>query len=263
MCSGYLLKFSRIMILTVDIGNTNISLGYFQGHKLLSHRYINGKSLVQRNDSFLHDICLGKDVQAIVIASVNPENEEAFCEYIEKRYAKKVLKVGREIHLKMPVLVEKPDKVGVDRLLNALAAYHLTGTATIVVDFGTALTFDIVSQGGDFLGGLILPGIQTSACALKNRTALLPKVEIRKPGKIIGTDTESAISSGIYNGTLGAVLYILKELRKEVCDVQCIIATGGDLEIFVADLPQINKVAPYLTLEGIKIAYEESGWSQF
>lgn len=257
MCHGYLFGHTRIMILTVDIGNTNISLGYFKGRKILSHRYINGESLVRQSDRFFSNICTVKDVQAIVIASVNPENEAAFCKYLKKQYTKKVLKIGREIDLKMPILVEKPEKVGVDRLLNALAAYHLTKSTTIVVDFGTALTVDIVSKDGEFLGGLILPGIETSAYALKNRTAFLPKVEIRKPEKIIGKSTESAISSGIYHGTVGAVLYILEELQREVCDVQCIIATGGDVDTFIADLPQINKVAPHLTLEGIKIAYEE------
>ncbi|MDR4503951.1 MAG: type III pantothenate kinase [Candidatus Scalindua sp.] len=258
MCSGYLFEFPRIMILTVDIGNTNISLGYFQGHNLVSHSSINGKSLVQQSGSFLLDTGTVKDIRDIIIASVNPENEEAFCKYLEKQYTRKVLKIGREIQLKIPVLVEKPEKVGVDRLLNALAAYHLTRAAAIVVDFGTALTVDIVSKGGEFLGGLILPGIETSAYALKSQTAFLPKVEIRKPEKIIGKNTESAISSGIYNGTVGAVSYILEELLKEVCDVQCIIATGGDAATLIADLPQINKLAPHLTLEGIKIAFDEA-----
>ncbi len=246
------------MILTVDIGNTNISLGCFQGDKLVSHGYINGKGLAKLNDSILLDAYPVQDFQAIIIASVNPENEAAFRRYLENRYTNKLLKIGREIDLKMPLLVEKPEKVGVDRLLNAVAAYHLTKTATIVVDFGTALTVDIVSKGGEFLGGLILPGIETSAYALKSRTALLPQVKIRKPNKIIGKDTDSAIISGIYHGTVGAVLYIVEKLRKEVSDVECIVVTGGDAETFVADLPQMSKVSPHLTLEGIKITFDES-----
>jgi type III pantothenate kinase len=246
------------MILAVDIGNTNVSLGCFDGQKLLSHRYISGKSLAQQNDNPLLDVFALKEIQAIVIASVNLEHEAVFCKYLEKRYTKKVLKIGREIELKMPILVEQPERVGVDRLLNALAAYHLTRAATIVVDFGTALTVDVVSTDGEFIGGLILPGIESSAYALKYRTALLPKVEVRKPNKIIGKNTDSAITSGIYNGTVGAVLYILEELGKEVCDLQCVMATGGDVKTFIADLPQINRVIPHLTLEGINIAFQES-----
>ncbi|NOG84013.1 MAG: type III pantothenate kinase [Planctomycetes bacterium] len=233
-------------------------MGCFEGKKLLSHSCINGKSLVQKNENPLLETFTVKEIQAIVISSVNPEYEVAFCKYLKKRYTQKVLKIGREIELKLPILVEKPERVGTDRLLNAFAAYRLTQTATIVVDFGTALTIDIVSKDGEFLGGVILPGIETSAYALKNRTAFLPKVEIRKPSKMIGKNTDSAISSGIYNGTVGAVLYILEELQKEVCDVQCIMATGGDANTFIADLPQINRVVPHLTLEGIRIAFEEN-----
>ncbi|MCP5002613.1 MAG: type III pantothenate kinase [Planctomycetes bacterium] len=258
MYSVCLLEFFRIMILTVNIGNTNISLGRFQGDKLISHNYINKGSLTRQDVNIPLSIGNIKDIQAIVIASVNPVSEAAFCKYLEKQYTKKIFKIGREIPLKMPILVERPEKVGVDRLLNALAAYDLTRTATIVVDFGTALTIDIVSKCGEFIGGLIMPGIETSAYALKYRTAFLPKVEIRKPDKMIGKDTESAIASGIYYGTVGAVLYILEGIRKEVYDAECTIATGGDAEKFAADLPQINEVVPLLTLEGIKIAFEDS-----
>ncbi|MDR4497236.1 MAG: type III pantothenate kinase [Candidatus Scalindua sp.] len=246
------------MILAVDIGNTNINMGSFRENKLVSHSCINGESLMQQRTLFSLDSSLLNEIQYIVIASVNPGIESAFYKYLDNEYTKKVLKIMRDIQLSMPVLVDKPEKVGVDRLVNALAAFKRTETSTIVIDFGTAITFDIVSKGGEFLGGLIMPGLETSAFALNKRTAYLPKVDIKKPDKIIGKDTNSAILSGIYNGTVGAVLYILKEIQRELGSVQSIVTTGGDARKFIEDLPQDNMYIPHLTLEGIKIAFEES-----
>jgi type III pantothenate kinase len=246
------------MILTVDIGNTNVNIGSFQGKRLISHFCINNKSLIQQKNTFHIKSSFLSGTENILIASVNPEMESIFCKRLDERYKQRVQKIGREIKLKMSVLVESPEKVGVDRLLNALAAYRRTKTSTIVIDFGTAITIDTVSKKGEFLGGLILPGIQMSAYTLHKQTAFLPKVDVKKPTKVIGKNTENAISAGIYIGTVGATTHILKEIRKEFRSVRNVIATGGDAGMFKETIPQIDKFIPYLTLEGIRIAFTES-----
>ena len=246
------------MNLAVDIGNTNISIGSFQGKKLISHYYVNNKSLANQKAAFPLSSFLLNQTRNILVASVNPKTESVFYKYLGKKHKKKVLKIGKEIKLKMPILVDNPQKVGVDRLLNALAAYSRTKTLTIIIDFGTAITIDIVSKNGEFLGGLILPGIKTSAYALNKQTALLPEVVIKRTKNIIGKNTEDAIKAGIYFGMVGSITHILNKVRKVYGDLQYTIATGGDAETFRKDVPKIDKVIPRLTLEGIRIAFKES-----
>ncbi len=246
------------MILAVDIGNTNINLGSFQGKKLLSHFCVDNKSLINQKAAFPLSPSLLNQTKNIIIASVNPKIETVFYKYLGKKHKKKVLKIGKEIKLKMPILVDNPQKVGIDRLLNALAAYRRTKEATIVIDFGTAITIDIVSRKGEFLGGLILPGIRASAYALNKQTALLPEVDIKEPKNVIGKNVENAIKAGIYFGTMGSIIHIIRKVRKVNEDLQYIIATGGDAKIFKKDIPEIDKVIPRLTLEGIRMAFTES-----
>ncbi|MFQ5687350.1 MAG: type III pantothenate kinase, partial [Candidatus Scalindua sp.] len=160
------------MILAVDIGNTNINIGSFQGKKLISHYCVDNKGLINQKAAFPLGPSLLNQTKDILIASVNPKVETVFYKYLGKKHKKKVLKIGKEIKLKMPILVDNPQKIGIDRVLNALAAYRRTKKATIVIDFGTAITIDVVSRKGEFLGGLILPGIGASAYALNKQTAL-------------------------------------------------------------------------------------------
>jgi type III pantothenate kinase len=246
------------MILAVDIGNTNISIGSFLGKKLISHFCIENKSLINQKASLPIKSPLLNESKSILVASVNPDIESLFYKSLGKKYKKKVLKIGKEIKLRIPILVENPQTVGIDRLLNALAAYRQTKTSTIVIDFGTAITIDIVSKDGEFLGGLILPGISTSAYALNKQAALLPEVDIKRPAKIIGKNVEEAIKAGIYFGTVGSVIYIIKELNRFCGDLKHTIATGGDAKTIKKDIPEIDKFIPYLTLEGIRLAFEEN-----
>jgi type III pantothenate kinase len=246
------------MILAVDIGNTNINIGSFQGKKLISHFCVDNKSLINQKAAFPLNSSLLNQTKNILIASVNPKMEPLLYKHLGKEHKKKLLKIGREIKLNMPVLVDNPQKVGIDRLLNTLAAYRRTKTSTIVIDFGTAITIDIVSKNGEFLGGLILPGIRTSAYALNKQTALLPEVVIKRTKNIIGKNAEDAIKAGIYFGTVGSIIHIIREIRKVHGDMQKIIATGGDAKTFKKDISEIDKVIPHLTLEGIRIAFKES-----
>ena len=246
------------MILAVDIGNTNINIGSFVGKKPVSHFCIDNTSLINQKVALPCKSSLLNESKNIVVASVNPKIESVFYKSIGKKHKKKILRIGREIKLKIPILVENPQAVGIDRLLNALAAYRRAKTATIVIDFGTAITIDIVSKKGEFLGGLILPGIKTSAYALNKQTALLPEVDIERPKKIIGKNSKDAIIAGIYFGTVGSVTHIINELRKVYGEVEYTIATGGDATTLKKDIPEIDKFIPRLTLEGIRLAYEEN-----
>ena len=246
------------MILAVDIGNTTISIGSFQGKKLVSHYCVDKESIINQKAVFPLSTSLLNQTQNILVASVNPKMEAVFYKYLDKKHKKKVLKIGKEIKLKMPILVDNPQKVGIDRLLNALAAYRRTNKSTIIIDFGTAITIDIVSRKGEFLGGLILPGIRTSAYALNKQTALLPEVEITRPKEIIGKNVENAVKAGIYFGTAGSIVHIIKKVRKVYKNLQFVIATGGDAKTFKKDISEIDKVITHLTLEGIRIAFTES-----
>ena len=246
------------MILAVDIGNTNFNIGSFQGKKLITHFCVDNKYLVNQKSTFPLEPSILNESKYIIVASVNPKIESAFYKYLGKKHKKKVLIIGREIKPMVPILVENPQKVGIDRLLNALAAYRRTKTSTIVIDFGTAITIDIVSKEGEFMGGLILPGIRTSAYALNKQTALLPEVVIKRPSKIIGNNAENAIKAGIYFGTVGSIIHIISEVRKVYRDLEYTIATGGDAKTFIKDIPEIDKFVPRLTLDGIRIAFEES-----
>jgi type III pantothenate kinase len=246
------------MILAVDIGNTNISIGCFAGKKLISHFCVDNKSLINQKATLPIKSPFLNESKNILVASVNPDMESVFYKSLGEKHKKKILKIGREIKLRIPILVENPQIVGIDRLLNALAAYRRTKSSTIIIDFGTAITIDIVSKGGEFLGGLILPGIRTSAYALNKQTALLPEVDIKRPAKIIGKNVEDAIKAGIYFGTVGSVIHIIKELRRIYGDLKYTIATGGDAKTFKKDIPEIDKFIPCLTLEGIRLAFKEN-----
>ncbi len=246
------------MILAVDIGNTNISIGCFAGKKLISHFCVDNKSLINQKATLPIKSPFLNESKNILVASVNPGMESVFYKSLGEKHKKKILKIGREIKLRIPILVENPQIVGIDRLLNALAAYRRTKSSTIIIDFGTAITIDIVSKGGEFLGGLILPGIRTSAYALNKQTALLPEVDIKRPAKIIGKNVEDAIKAGIYFGTVGSVIHIIKELRRIYGDLKYTIATGGDAKTFKKDIPEIDKFIPCLTLEGIRLAFKEN-----
>ncbi len=246
------------MILAVDIGNANTKIAGFQGNKIISQFCVDNKSLLNQKAAFPLKSSFLNRIRYILIASVNPEMESVFCGYLDRKHKVKILRIGREISIKVPVLVENPQTIGIDRLLNTLAAFRRTRASTLVIDFGTAITVDVVSKEGGFQGGLILPGIRTSAYALNKQTALLPQVEIRRPGRIIGRNTEEAIKSGIYFGTVGSIIHIIREVRKVYGDLQYTVATGGDGRSFKKDIPEIDRYIPRLTLEGIRIAFKES-----
>ncbi|MCF6154060.1 MAG: type III pantothenate kinase [Candidatus Brocadia sp.] len=243
------------MLLAIDIGNTNIHVGIFEGDNLLSVHTIKGACSSQTNFTKILNPAVLSKAQA-VIASVNPKAEAFVIETIRNHLPVKPQIIGKDIPIPIPVLTEHPEKVGVDRLVNAIAAFERTKNWTIVVDAGTAITIDGISNKGAFLGGIIAPGMDASSRALHRDTAFLPQISVRKPRNVLGKNTEDAINSGIYWGTIGMVKQLIEMIRDELECQPTVIATGGNAQMLAQEIPLITTVLPYLTLEGIRITYK-------
>lgn len=239
--------------LAIDIGNTNIHIGVFEEDILHATYLVRGGNPAD----FLKflDANVFAKVHATIISSVNPQVESYVTESIQKRLFIKSLSLGKDIPICIPVLTDNPEKVGIDRLVNALAAFERVKGWTLVIDSGTAITIDVVNDRGAFLGGIIAPGVGMASKALNHYTALLPEISISKPGNVMGKNTQDAINSGIYWGTVGMVSKLVNMLCVELGSQPKIIATGGNAAMLAREIPQISAVFPYLTLDGIKIAY--------
>lgn len=246
------------MWLAIDIGNTNIHIGIFEDDALHSSYSVKSDFPLPENlEIILNPVVLAKP-QAVVISSVNPKAEVFVVEYIQKHFFVNPQFIGKDILVPMPVLTDQPEKVGVDRLVNALAAYEKTNICTIVVDAGTAITIDVINDDGAFMGGIIAPGMGISSKALHHFTALLPEITIEKPKNVLEKNTKGAINSGIYWGTVGMISRLINMLCDELKCQPAIIATGGDAQLLAPEIPQITAVIPSLTLEGIKIVYKRN-----
>lgn len=248
------------MWLAIDIGNTNIHIGIFEEDILRSTYSVKNEFTPSTHANLikiLNSSILSK-AQAVVISSVNPRAEDFVIECIQKYLLVKPKRIGKDILIRIPVLTEYPEKVGMDRLVNALAAFEWTHNWAIVVDAGTAITIDGVDNKGAFLGGIIAPGVDICSKALHHYTALLPEVPIRKPKCILGKNTEEAINTGIYWGTIGMVGKLISMLCDDLGCQPTVIATGGNANMLAKEIHLITVVLPNLALEGIKIAYKTS-----
>ena len=253
------------MLLVIDVGNTNIVYGLFAGQTLLHQfRVESGRgrtadeyAVVLRQLLAMQDIAAG-DVDAAILASVVPALTERMTELVRRAFALEAKIVGPGIRTGMAILYDNPREVGADRIVNAVAAFEKVKGGVIVVDFGTATTFDCVTPKGEYLGGVIAPGIQISADALFSRAAKLPRVEIARPPKVLGKNTLHSMQSGIVFGYVGLVDGLVDRLRDELgyaCDV---IATGG-LATLIAPLSRtIREVDDTLTLVGLRLLYERN-----
>ena len=252
------------MLLTVDAGNTNTVFALFDGDKLAgSWRLSTDRHRTSDEIAafLLQMFTLGsiarQNVTEAVIASVVPDATMALFESIRLVCGIDALIFGRDISLAGTIVVdlENPELVGDDRLLNAIAVRELYGkTPSIVVDFGTATTFDVTGVNGAFIGGVIAPGLNLAMEALRLAAAKLPRVDLLKPEKAIGRNTVLAMQSGAYWGYVGLVNGILEKLAAELPEKPLIVATGGLASILAADLPLIEKVEPELTLYGLRWA---------
>jgi type III pantothenate kinase len=253
------------MLLAVDVGNTNIVYGLFSGEKLVHQfRVESGRGRTADEYAVVLWQLLAmnrveaKEIDAAIIASVVPALTDPMVALVRSAFGREALVVGPGIRTGMAILYENPREVGADRIVNAVAAYERTKSGVIVVDFGTATTFDCVTPKGEYLGGVIAPGIQISADALFSRAAKLPRVEIAKPPRVVGRNTLHSMQSGIVYGYVGLVDGLVERIQAELGYPCAVLATGG-LATLIAPLTRtINEVDSDLTLVGLRILYERN-----
>lgn len=246
------------MLLTLDAGNTNVTVGVFEGARLVASRRVETAEVARG----ALRACLRRlpfRVDAAVLGSVAPSVDRRAAADVMAVFGVRLLQVGPRSPLGIKLKVERPGQVGADRVLNALAASRLSRGASVVVDFGTATTFDCVSAGGDYLGGAILPGPHLAAKALRLYTEKLPLVAVARPRRAIGRTTVECIQAGVYFGYLGMIEKLLAltlaELRRAGHGPRIrVIGTGGLAGLFAAELPRM-KVEPDLTLHGLRLAH--------
>lgn len=251
------------MLLVVDVGNTQTVLGLFEAVDLV-HDFRIETSPNRTLDEYhvLLRSLLGvaeverDEVEAAIVASVVPAVTDTFMRAVSLAFGVEPLVVGPGIKTGMPILYENPREVGADRIVNAVAAYAIVGGASIVVDFGTATTFDVVSPKGEYLGGVIAPGIRISADALFSRAAKLPRVEVARPAKVVGRNTIHSMQSGIVYGYVSLVDGMVHRIHEELGYDSTVIATGGLARLVERDSTTIERVEEYLTLDGLRLLYE-------
>lgn len=253
------------MLLAVDIGNTNIAIGIFQGKKLIENWKIRTEKEKTSDeytlillDLFHFSRLEGDAVKSVIISSVVPPLTPVFQSLSQKLMGIKPLIVGPGLKTGMPILYENPLEVGADRVVAAIAAFEKYGGPSIVVDFGTATTFDAISAKGEYLGGAIAPGIQISEEALFRKTAKLPRIEIRKPPRAIGRSTVASMQSGLFFGYIGLISNIIEKIKRELGKEVRVISTGGFAAQITPDIKYIDHFEPHLVLEGLRIIYERN-----
>ena len=239
------------MFLAIDVGNTNIVLAIFEGDKIL-HKW-----RVETHGDL--DIQPGEwSISAILISSVVPGIDQKLTEICEKNWNIKPHFVTAET-IGISINMDKPSEIGTDRLVNALAAIEYYQTPAIILDFGTATSFDVVDDKGCYQGGALAPGINLSLKAFEEMTAKLPKIEVKKPPGVIGKNTVDAMRSGIYYGYLGLIKEITRSIKQELGTKPYVIATGGLAPLFAEDSEVIDTVDPDLTLKALHTIYTRTG----
>ncbi len=251
------------MLLTVDVGNTNIMLGVYEGKKVkvcwrIVTRWDQSEDElgITIKNLFQHSNLNWEEIKGIAVSSVVPPLMFSLEKMSRKYFNLHPLIVGPGVKTGLNILMDDPRELGADRVVNAVAGYALYGGPLIIVDFGTATTFCVINKKGDYLGGAIAPGIGISTEALFTKAAKLPRVEFVKPKKVIGKSTISSMHSGIIYGFVGQVDGIVRRINQEISEEPLVVATGGFAELLSRESEMIKKVNSLLTLEGLRIIYE-------
>jgi type III pantothenate kinase len=251
------------MLLAIDIGNTNVVLGMFDEKRLVEHWRVGTNAQITPDEYAM----IFKDlfdfaglefaqVTGVIISTVVPPLLPVMTEMSRKYFKIEPLIVTHELKTGLTIRYDNPKEVGADRIVNAVAGYMLYGGPLIIVDFGTATTFCAITGSGEYLGGAICPGIKISAEALFQRASKLPRVELVKPQKVIGSDTISAMQAGIIYGYAGLVDGIVERMKTELSQNSKVIATGGLAELVSPETRSIEEIKPQLTLEGLLLLFE-------
>ena len=251
------------MLLAIDIGNTNIVIGVFEGEKLRATWRL-GTDVHKLEDEYaglfsnlwsLKGISF-EDIDSAIIASSVPPLVTVFDELCKRYLGVTPMVVGPGVKTGVRIALENPREVGADRVVNAAAGHHLYGGPLIVIDFGTATTLDAVSEDGDYLGGAIAPGIGISAEALFREAAKLPRVELVRPPKAIGRNSVAAMQSGLIFGYVGLIEGIVARMQKELGGEAKVIATGGLADVIASEASVVDALEPNLTLIGLRLVHE-------
>lgn len=253
------------MLLVIDVGNTNIVLGLFADKELKqSWRIHTSRDRTADEYGILVRSLLSHasielaDVEDVIISSVVPPLTGEIELMCQRYFGKQAWVVGPGLKTGMPILYENPREVGADRIVNAVAAYERYNTAGIVVDFGTATTFDAISAKGEYLGGAIAPGINIGAEALFQRASKLPRVKVERPPSVVGRNTVHSIQSGLFFGYVGLVDEMVRRMQQELESESFVIATGGLATLIASESKTIQSVESNLTLDGLRLIYERN-----
>lgn len=254
------------MLLTIDVGNTNITMGVFKEEQLLGTFRMTTK-LPRTSDEYGFQICgilerrgiMAADIHAVIVASVVPDIMHSLNNGIIKYLNVRPLVVSAGVKTGIRIVTENPKEIGSDRIVDAVAGYELCGGPVIVVDFGTATTYDLIGPNGTFEAGITAPGIQTAGRSLWGGAAMLPAIEIKKPNSILAKETISSMQAGLVYGAIGQTEYIIQKIKEEsgYTDAK-VVATGGLGKIIAQETDSIELYDPDLTLTGLRLIYNKN-----